>query len=229
MSYQWAFGDGRMATGITATHTYEAPGDYTVRLTVVDSHDREAQSHRTIKVGTLEFFDDFTVAPDPRWDTRDGNWTVVEGRFTALHAQGWTWHTASLPLGHFADYVIDVDVELGLGTTGAVVYGRRTADRNVHVYLYGYNDRLHTVTVFAGRETIASRSMSASGSVSVRVEVTGGRYRFYVNNVRISDFVDPEYRAYERTVLGLALHYYRYSAGPGRVSFDNFKVDSFGG
>ncbi len=36
LSYTWNFGDGAMAGGKTATHTYAAPGTYTVKLTVSD-------------------------------------------------------------------------------------------------------------------------------------------------------------------------------------------------
>lgn len=34
--YQWAFGDGATATGVTAVHTYTKPGRFLVRLTVTD-------------------------------------------------------------------------------------------------------------------------------------------------------------------------------------------------
>ncbi len=34
--HTWAFGDGAIATGVTATHTYEEPGTYTASLTVTD-------------------------------------------------------------------------------------------------------------------------------------------------------------------------------------------------
>lgn len=42
VSYDWDFGDGSSASGITATHTFSAPGIYTVRLTVMDKKERMA-------------------------------------------------------------------------------------------------------------------------------------------------------------------------------------------
>lgn len=36
VSYAWDFGDGETGTGVTATHTYPAAGDYRVTLTVTD-------------------------------------------------------------------------------------------------------------------------------------------------------------------------------------------------
>jgi PKD repeat protein len=35
--YEWNFGDGGSATGMTATHTYAVAGDYTITLTVTDN------------------------------------------------------------------------------------------------------------------------------------------------------------------------------------------------
>ena len=36
LTYSWNFGDGSSSSGATATHVYETPGSYTVRLTVSD-------------------------------------------------------------------------------------------------------------------------------------------------------------------------------------------------
>ena len=36
IKYEWNFGDNTTGTGITTTHTYEKPGNYTVKLTVED-------------------------------------------------------------------------------------------------------------------------------------------------------------------------------------------------
>ena len=48
--YQWAFGDGGSASGITATHSYASPGQYTVTLTVVETLGRSRSTSRTINV-----------------------------------------------------------------------------------------------------------------------------------------------------------------------------------
>ncbi len=37
VSYDWTFGDGGTATGVTATHTYASAGEYTITLTVTDT------------------------------------------------------------------------------------------------------------------------------------------------------------------------------------------------
>jgi PKD repeat protein len=38
LMYVWEFGDGGMAGGRSATHTYTAPGTYDAKVTVTDSH-----------------------------------------------------------------------------------------------------------------------------------------------------------------------------------------------
>ena len=35
--YAWTFGDGATATGVEATHSYAAPGEYAITLVVTDS------------------------------------------------------------------------------------------------------------------------------------------------------------------------------------------------
>ncbi len=49
-SYEWAFGDGATATGVTATHTYTAGGSYTVTLTVTDDAGGTAVWTGTVEV-----------------------------------------------------------------------------------------------------------------------------------------------------------------------------------
>jgi PKD repeat protein len=46
-SYQWTFGDGGSASGVTTTHKYAAAGTYTVQLTVTDEAGQSATSPGT--------------------------------------------------------------------------------------------------------------------------------------------------------------------------------------
>lgn len=48
-SYDWDFGDSTRATGIKATHLYETPGEYTVKLKVVGGGPAETTKTITIK------------------------------------------------------------------------------------------------------------------------------------------------------------------------------------
>src|SRR5205823_5357837 len=49
-SYTWGFGDGATASGVTAQHTYAAPGHYTVTLTVVDNAGQVSHARRQITI-----------------------------------------------------------------------------------------------------------------------------------------------------------------------------------
>ena len=49
-SYTWNFGDGSQGSGITATHIYTNPGNYTVRLTVQDNAGNSATTTTTVLV-----------------------------------------------------------------------------------------------------------------------------------------------------------------------------------
>ena len=50
VSWEWDFGDGGMAEGETVDHTFTAPGDYTVILTVTDDSGGQAVTSRTVTV-----------------------------------------------------------------------------------------------------------------------------------------------------------------------------------
>ncbi len=52
-SYQWDFGDGSWGTGRTVSHTYQAPGTYTVVLTVRNSLDASGEQRTTVTVTSV--------------------------------------------------------------------------------------------------------------------------------------------------------------------------------
>lgn len=49
LTYSWDFGDSNTGSGLTASHTYNAPGDFTVVLSVGDG-EFESQAEKTLKI-----------------------------------------------------------------------------------------------------------------------------------------------------------------------------------
>jgi PKD repeat protein len=49
-SYSWDFGDGNTGTGVGPVHTYNAPGNYTVKVTVVDNDGLEGTGQTTADI-----------------------------------------------------------------------------------------------------------------------------------------------------------------------------------
>jgi PKD repeat protein len=66
-SYEWDFGDGNTATGMTASHTYGVEGTYTIELTVTDDRgltgvknvNVEVEAENIAPVADVEFSTDF--------------------------------------------------------------------------------------------------------------------------------------------------------------------------
>ncbi|MHB9287018.1 PKD domain-containing protein [Halobacteriales archaeon Cl-PHB] len=78
-SYQWTFGDGTTATGVTTSHAYDAADIYTVTLTVVDFAGNEASTdvEVTVEADTVDDGDDGGTSPPP--DDDDGDEPVAGG------------------------------------------------------------------------------------------------------------------------------------------------------
>jgi uncharacterized repeat protein (TIGR01451 family) len=51
LTYEWDFGDGSTGTGVMPTHSYAAPGDYTVTLTVTDTDDLSDSDETAASIG----------------------------------------------------------------------------------------------------------------------------------------------------------------------------------
>lgn len=140
-SYSWDFGDGATGTGVNPTHTYAAPGDYLVTLTVVDN--RGAASTATATASPH--------APAPTGPTAAFTSSVSELR-ASFDAS-----TTSAGTGSITTYAWD----FGDGSTGA---GRNP----VHDYATGgqYTVTL-TVTDSRGLRDSVSQTIPVSNPAPV--------------------------------------------------------------
>jgi lysophospholipase L1-like esterase len=104
VGYAWAFGDGTGDVGATASRTYAAAGDYTVRLTVTDDDGATGTTTQVVSV---------TAPVDPPPDP-DGTLHVadLDGVSTAGKGQAWT-----------ATVTISVVDDAGAAVSGASVTG----------------------------------------------------------------------------------------------------------
>jgi len=80
-SYDWSFGNGTTATGVTASHTYGSDGTYTITLTITDSAGATDSTSTSVSVsdetststGTVDDFADGDIA---EYGGDTGNWSA---------------------------------------------------------------------------------------------------------------------------------------------------------
>ena len=98
VSYEWDYGDGT-GSGLTTSHTYDAPGIYTVILTVTDDYGFADTTSQTITVGVSTTCNPYG---EPNYDpaAEDGIFLWKEGNVwhlrTVAGSSGWQEYTGSI-------------------------------------------------------------------------------------------------------------------------------------
>jgi PKD repeat protein len=120
-TYAWDFGDGSSAGGVTAVHTYGAPGTYVVTLAVTDDRGATATTARTATVGAST-----PVASDAFARTMTGGWGSAD--------LGGPWATTGiLSRWSVGDGVGRYAAPAGGGTPAALGISRTDSDVRVTV------------------------------------------------------------------------------------------------
>lgn len=128
-SYQWDFGDGETATGVTATHVFEEFGTQSVILTVTDSTqstdtftqevdvNAEPEANFEIEPDTLTVNEVVTLdagpTVDPDNDVEEYEWNLGEGSI----ASG---ETLQFQYNSIGEYTIELTVTDSVGNTDSV-------------------------------------------------------------------------------------------------------------
>jgi PKD repeat protein len=157
VSYDWDFGSGRTATGVTTTKGYDTPGTYTVTLTVTDDAGQKDTDARAVTVGVNS---PLSVALAATPSTATTNQTVL---FTA---------TAT---GAPTSPIVDYRFSFADGTGDVITASPTTTHRFATAGVYGV-----TVTV---RD---SANRTATGLATVTITGGGGSGGTPVSNFTFS-------------------------------------------
>ncbi|MEV8213610.1 PKD domain-containing protein [Leifsonia sp. NPDC077715] len=175
-SYAWDYGDGSTGTGVTASHTYAAPGTYTARLTVTDDAGATATTTRSVSP-TAPPPPPSTLAADPfertvtnGWGTAPtgGAWTVA-GISSLFSVSGGT-AKLSLPAGTSSTGRLAGVSATGIDLRTTVAVDKLPSSGSVYLTLQGR--RIATAGSYAGKVIISS-----AGKVTVqlvRLDQNGG-------------------------------------------------------
>lgn len=243
VSYDWTFGDGGVASGPTAQHSYAFGGNYEVTLTIKDTGGAMASASKTITVfeAASSFTDDFERPDGPidNWTVYQvpGTWNLAAGELTTGPSaeERWIW-AGEPPVILPSRQIIEFDMRfLGLGNNAGV--GRHAGvafcstspthryDTAFSGYEVDWIDRpsdhgVRFTTWTNGISSVATVSNAAPSPAEPplfwRVEIIGQTVRVYGDDVLYVDVVEATYR-------GGFTGFWTWAGGQ-EVAYDNVSI-----
>lgn len=101
--YAWDFGDGATATSATASHTYDAGGDYTIALTVTDNRGGTNTATKTVTVAAQQSGE--VVPESAAWRYYYSSTPVAAG-WKAVSFDDSSWSSGGAPLGYGSTSIV---------------------------------------------------------------------------------------------------------------------------
>ncbi|WP_137293321.1 PKD domain-containing protein [Nocardioides dongxiaopingii] len=205
VSYAWNFGDAETGTGASPAHTFNAPGTYTVTLTVTDDRGATGTVSQPVTVTNLAPTAAFTRQVDGLDVTTDASGSTDPDGTVVAYA--WNWgdgtpttvgvtasHTYAQPGSYTVTLTVTDDNGANATTTGTVVattnqapdaaFVATTNDLAVSVNGTGSSDADGTVASYswawgdatpAGSGASATHAYASAGTYTVTLTVTDDR------------------------------------------------------
>ncbi len=177
-SYSWDFGDGGSGVGMSTTHTYAAPGQYSATLTVTDDRGATSSGTACISVGVPpQVFSDEALSiaglkryedPDDKGDKQDATLDFSNGKkqFAVANTSG-SYSVVTMRTGIESGFVSHA--VLNLQVTGLVV----NLPQTLRVYAYLSDGKTPNSAYYV------SRRITATGAANLDVTSLIGRMKGY--------------------------------------------------
>lgn len=127
VSYDWMWGDGMTGSGVTAVHTYTAPGLYTITLTVTDTNSQTGVATKDITIVDTPPVASFTLSMSGLTVNVDASASFDD---VAIVSYAWAWGDGTTGTGVTAThryagpstYEVTLTVTDTIGQTGTASY-----------------------------------------------------------------------------------------------------------
>jgi len=193
VSYQWTFGDGQSATGVSVSHSYTAAATYTAHLSVVDNAGDSGSASQIIEVVPTYTLTGRVVSaagsdidgdvndPDAPYVVNDSfasaqplRTPLILGGFASATGTGRLEDRFASSGDEYDVYVLDLVVDQSVTLSIADHDASRPADNDLDLYLWSISDTAAPVASSVSLGGIESVTVPATGSYYVSIHAYNG-------------------------------------------------------